>query len=77
MPGRTKDSRQTDHFLDEWHDLRVHNERGRRFSMIYFSDHGMAHRDIDRIPDSDDFGLSKQSWRVGDPAIDTSDDLIR
>lgn len=132
--------KQTDRFLAQLHDLLVHNKNGRRFSMIYFSDHGMAHRDIDGITqlnnnfvskyhhdvplvkissddssrkvlnsqksglmfvnglanwmgiegkqiqsydlfdgiaDSNDFGLSKQPYRVDDPARDIASDLMR
>ena len=132
--------KQTDQFLESLHDIILHNSNGRSFSMIYFSDHGMAHRDIDGviqlnnnlvskyhhdiplvkissddrerkvitsqksglmfvnglanwmginaeqiqpydlfngIPDTTDFGLSQQPYKVDDPAIDISSVLSR
>lgn len=41
--------KQTDKFLENLHDVIVNNSHGRSFSMIYFSDHGMAHRDVDGV----------------------------
>lgn len=41
--------KQTDQFLEKLHDMLMHNKQGRSFSMIYFSDHGMAHRDVDGV----------------------------
>lgn len=41
--------KQTDQFLENLHDVIVNNSHGRSFSMIYFSDHGMAHRDVDGV----------------------------
>lgn len=136
----TSSIQQTDLFLEKLHDMIVKNNNGRSFSMIYFSDHGMVHNDVDGeimlnnssvskyhhdiplvkissddtsrsvltseksglmfvnglanwmgieaeqiqpydlfdgITDSNDFGLSKQPYKVDDPAIDISNDLVR
>lgn len=41
--------KQTDKFLEDLHTVILRNSHGRSFSMIYFSDHGLAHRDIDGV----------------------------
>lgn len=41
--------KQTDMFLENLHRVITQNSHGRSFSMIYFSDHGMAHRDVDGV----------------------------
>ncbi|MCX9068488.1 phosphoethanolamine transferase [Citrobacter portucalensis] len=132
--------KQTDDFLSKLHDLISQDDKGRSFSMIYFSDHGMVHREIngviqlnnnyvskyhhdiplvkissddtdrkvfsteksglmfvnglaswmginakqiqqydlfDGVPDKQDYGLSQQPYKVDDPAIDISSDLIK
>ena len=130
--------KQTDEFLKSVYETMSQSENVKKFSIIYFSDHGMVHRemngriylnnnyiskyhhdiplikissdDIDRkevsskksglmfvnglanwmgvegksinsynlfdgIPSSQDYGLSKQDYKVDDPAIDITSDL--
>lgn len=130
--------RQTDDFLKETYNILKSNNKGRSFSMIYFSDHGLVHREIngeiklnnnytskyhhdiplvkissdddkrtvvtsqksglmfvnglanwmgitgdsispynlfDGISSTQDYGLSKQAYKVNDPAIDITNDL--
>lgn len=58
--------------LAQLHDLLIHNKNGRRFSMIYFSDHGMAHRDIDGITQLNNNFVSKYHHDV--PLVKISSD---
>ncbi|MBJ9559432.1 phosphoethanolamine transferase [Citrobacter sp. FDAARGOS_156] len=130
--------RQTDDFLKETYNILKSKNSGRSFSMIYFSDHGLVHREIngeiklnnnyaskyhhdiplvkissdddkrtivtsrksglmfvnglatwmgivgdsispynlfDGISSTEDYGLSKQAYKVDDPAVDITYDL--
>lgn len=67
---------QTDRFLEKLHDILQHNEHGRSFSMIYFSDHGMVHRDIDGVIQLNNNFVSKYHHDIPLVKI-SSDDSIR
>lgn len=51
--------KQTDTFLKKLRDLIADNNNGRSFSMIYFADHGMVHREVDGVIQLNNSGVSK------------------
>lgn len=66
----------TDDFLKEVYNLleNEHKTQNTSFSMVYFSDHGLAHRDIDGIINFNNNRISKLHYEV--PLFITSSDAI-